>query len=66
VTRHKTPWLLVGETVPPFDDDVWELYDTNKDWSQAHEPREADAGKAARAAAPVAHRGDALQRAAAR
>jgi arylsulfatase A-like enzyme len=35
VTRHKTPWLLIGETVPPFDDDVWELYDTTKDWSQA-------------------------------
>ena len=37
VTRHKTPWVLVGETVPPFDDDVWELYDTTKDWSQAHD-----------------------------
>lgn len=36
VTRHKTPWLLVGDTVPPFDDDVWELYDTSKDWSQAN------------------------------
>jgi arylsulfatase len=36
VTRHKTPWILVGETVPPFDDDVWELYDTSKDWSQAN------------------------------
>jgi len=36
VTRHKTPWLLVGETVPPFDDDNWELYDTTKDWSQAN------------------------------
>jgi arylsulfatase len=35
VTRHKTPWLLVGETVPPFDDDNWELYDTNTDWSQS-------------------------------
>jgi hypothetical protein len=35
VTRHKTPWLLVGEKVPPFDDDNWELYDTNTDWSQA-------------------------------
>ena len=35
VTRHKTPWLLVGEEVPAFDDDVWELYDTTKDWSQA-------------------------------
>jgi arylsulfatase len=35
VTRHKTPWLLVGENPPAFDDDVWELYDTAKDWSQA-------------------------------
>jgi arylsulfatase A-like enzyme len=34
VTRHKTPWLLVGEETPAFDDDVWELYDTNKDWTQ--------------------------------
>ena len=34
VTRHKTPWLLVGEEVPAFDDDVWELYDTNVDWTQ--------------------------------
>jgi arylsulfatase len=37
VTRHKTPWLLVGEKTPAFDDDVWELYDTSKDWSQAHD-----------------------------
>ena len=36
VTRHKTPWLLIGEKTLPFDDDVWELYDTNKDWSQAN------------------------------
>ena len=36
VTRHKTPWLLIGEKTPPFDDDVWELYDTSKDWSQAN------------------------------
>src|SRR5271169_192780 len=36
VTRHKTPWLLVGEKVPAFDDDNWELYETNKDWSQAN------------------------------
>jgi arylsulfatase len=36
VTRHKTPWLLVGEKTPDFDDDVWELYDTNKDWTQAN------------------------------
>src|SRR3982751_6110040 len=37
VTRHKTPWLLVGEKVLPFDDDAWELYDTTKDWSQAND-----------------------------
>src|SRR5499425_888538 len=37
VTRHKTPWLLVGEKTPAFDDDVWELYDTSKDWTQAED-----------------------------
>src|SRR5271166_5666912 len=36
VTRHKTPWILIGEKVLAFDDDVWELYDTTKDWSQAN------------------------------
>jgi arylsulfatase len=37
VTKHATPWILLGQKVPPFDDDVWELYDTNKDWSQAND-----------------------------
>jgi arylsulfatase A-like enzyme len=37
VTRHKTPWILVGEKTPAFDDDVWELYDTTSDWTQAHD-----------------------------
>jgi arylsulfatase len=37
VTKHKTPWILVGEKTVGFDDDQWELYDTNKDWSQAHD-----------------------------
>jgi hypothetical protein len=36
VTKHKTPWILVGEKTVPFDDDVWELYDTSKDWSQSN------------------------------
>jgi arylsulfatase A-like enzyme len=36
VTRHSTPWLLMGQKLPAFDDDNWELYDTNKDWSQAN------------------------------
>jgi hypothetical protein len=35
VTRHSTPWVLVP--LLSFDDDVWELYDTNTDWSQAHD-----------------------------
>jgi arylsulfatase A-like enzyme len=36
VTRHSTPWVL-GTELPPLDDDVWELYDTTRDWSQAHD-----------------------------
>jgi hypothetical protein len=36
VTRHRTPWVVFGAKVPAFDDDNWELYDTNKDWSQAN------------------------------
>jgi arylsulfatase len=35
VTRHRTPWLTGAVKLPAFDDDVWELYDTNKDWTQA-------------------------------
>jgi arylsulfatase len=33
VTRHSTPWVM--EALPAFADDVWELYDTNTDWTQA-------------------------------
>jgi arylsulfatase len=36
VTRHSVPWDF-GATLPALDDDVWELYDTNVDWSQAHD-----------------------------
>jgi arylsulfatase len=36
VTKHRTPWVLVGE-VGAFDDDVWELYDTRTDWTQARD-----------------------------
>ena len=35
VTKHRTPWLLT-EQAPPFDDDIWELYDGRQDFSQAH------------------------------
>ena len=37
VTRHGTPWVLVGGEKPAFDDDVWELYDTTTDWTQAND-----------------------------
>jgi arylsulfatase A-like enzyme len=33
VTRHSTPWVMAPP--PALDDDVWELYDTSTDWSQA-------------------------------
>lgn len=33
VTKHYTPWITAPK--PQFDDDVWELYDTTKDWSQS-------------------------------
>jgi hypothetical protein len=36
VTRHSVPWDF-HEDLPAFDDDVWELYDTNSDWTQAHD-----------------------------
>jgi arylsulfatase len=37
VTRHgNLPWVVTGAQ-PPLSKDVWELYDTTKDWSQAHD-----------------------------
>jgi arylsulfatase len=35
VTKHRTPWLMGGQAMPAFDDDVWELYDGSKDWTQS-------------------------------
>ena len=35
VTKHYTPWIMGPK--PALDDDVWELYNTNTDWSQAHD-----------------------------
>lgn len=35
VTKHRTPWVMVGGTMVAFDDDVWELYDGSVDYSQA-------------------------------
>jgi len=36
VTRHSTPWVVTAK-LPAFDDDVWELYDGSKDWTQARD-----------------------------
>lgn len=35
VTKHYTPWIMGPR--PELDDDVWELYDTSKDWSQSND-----------------------------
>ncbi len=37
VTRHRTPWITAAAKLAAFDDDVWELYDTTNDWSQARD-----------------------------
>jgi arylsulfatase len=38
VTKHRTPWEMgEGAVVPDLADDVWELYDTTSDWSQAED-----------------------------
>jgi arylsulfatase len=36
VTKHATPWILVGRKTVALDDDVWELYEPG-DWSQAND-----------------------------
>jgi arylsulfatase len=45
VTRHGVPWL--GAYKRSFDEDVWELYDTNTDWTQAHDVAKEHPGKLA-------------------
>jgi Sulfatase len=37
VTKHHTPWEMVGAVLPAFDDDVWEIYDGHSDFSQARD-----------------------------
>jgi arylsulfatase len=37
VTKHRTPWATTGEAGVTLDDDVWELYDGTKDWTQARD-----------------------------
>lgn len=45
VTRHGTPWEMVQDGRNYFDDDKWELYDTNTDWSQAHDLADQHPGR---------------------
>jgi arylsulfatase A-like enzyme len=37
VTKHRTPWMMGGEKMAAFDDDVWELYDGSKDSTQSND-----------------------------
>ena len=37
VTKHRTPWVMVGGEIPEFDADVWELYDGSTDFSQSRD-----------------------------
>jgi hypothetical protein len=37
ITKHRTPWLVTAAGTLPFDQDVWELYDGAKDWTQAYD-----------------------------
>jgi arylsulfatase len=45
VTKHRTPWITGQIKTIPFDDDVWELYNTNRDWTQAHDLAKEDPKK---------------------
>jgi arylsulfatase len=36
ITRHSIPWDT-SKPLPSLDNDVWELYDTSKDWTQAQD-----------------------------
>ena len=45
MTRHGVPWT--GAYKRAFDDDVWELYDTNSDWTQAHDLSQSNPKKLA-------------------
>ena len=66
VTKHRTPWVMVGGALPAFDDDVWELYDGSNDYSQARNLAAEQPGDARQAATAVADRSHQVQRAAAR
>jgi arylsulfatase len=62
VTKHRTPWVMVGGALPAFDDDVWELYDGSTDYSPGTRRCGRPPRAAGQAAATVAHRGHEVQR----
>ena len=64
VTKHRTPWVMVGGELPAFDDDVWELYDGNTRLQPGPRPGRRAPRDAGQAAAALADRGDEVQRAA--
>jgi arylsulfatase A-like enzyme len=37
VTKHRIPWIMGEQKMLPFDEDIWELYDGSKDWTQARD-----------------------------
>jgi arylsulfatase len=37
ITKHRTPWVVTAAATITFDQDVWELYDGTKDWTQAND-----------------------------
>ena len=45
VTRHGIPWMMLADGLPAFNDDKWELYDTNVDWTQADDLAAKHPGK---------------------
>jgi arylsulfatase len=47
VTRRRIPWETRGEIDHTFDQDIWELYDTTKDWTQAKDLAKQHPGKLA-------------------
>jgi arylsulfatase A-like enzyme len=53
VQAIRLPWLIAAVKLPAFDDDMWELYDTNTDWSQSKDLAKEDPSKAARTSKAV-------------
>jgi arylsulfatase A-like enzyme len=37
VTKHRIPWIIGEQKMLAFDEDIWELYDGSKDWTQARD-----------------------------